>query len=121
MAEFAINASGPNMFSLSGELDLATVPLMDVAMADAVARGGSITLDVADLTFADSSGIGAILRSAAAMPVGCIVLHGVRDGVGKVIDIMGVGGGGVPNLHIISCIHGQPVPRAASAAQGDAP
>jgi anti-anti-sigma factor len=112
MAGFAITASGPTMFFMSGELDVATVALMDVAIGDAVARGGVITLDMADVTFADSSGIGGILKSVKALPAGCIVMHGVRERVGKVIDIMGVGRGGVSNLHVIPCLHGgQPASR----------
>jgi anti-anti-sigma factor len=104
MADFEITVSGSTMFSLTGELDLATVPLLDVAIGDTVDRDGSITLEMADVTFADSSGIGAILRAARALPTGCIVLHGVHDRVGKVIDIMGIGRG-VPNLHVIPCAH----------------
>jgi len=104
MADFEISVSGSSMFSLRGELDLATVPLLDVAMGDIVDRGGSITLDMTNVTFADSSGIGSILRAARSLPTGCIVLHGVHDRLGKVIDIMGVGPG-MSNLHVISCAH----------------
>jgi anti-anti-sigma factor len=102
MPDFGITATGPSTFSLSGDLDLATVALVDVAMRDAVTDGGSITMHVADVTFVDSSGIGAILRSAAAMQVGCLVLHGVHDQMGRVIDVMDAGRL-APNLHVIMC------------------
>jgi anti-sigma B factor antagonist len=105
MADFGITAQGPNMFFLSGELDVATVPIMNVAIADAVSRGGPITIDMTDLTFMDSSGVGAIIGSVKALPTGCIVLHGAHDGVGKVLDLMGVDRA-VPNLHILSCLEG---------------
>jgi anti-anti-sigma factor len=110
MADFGITATGSSTFALSGELDLATVPLVEVAIRDTVGRDGSMLLDVTFVTFADSSGIGALLRSAQALSTGCLVLHGVQDGVGRVIDIMGVGNG-VPNFHVIPCFqHGQGLP-----------
>ena len=72
MADFGITASGPAMFTLKGELDLASAPLLDAAIGQSVARGGSILIDVSDVTFADSSGIGAIVpiraRSADRVP-----------------------------------------------------
>jgi anti-anti-sigma factor len=102
MADFGITATGSSTFALTGELDLATVPLVDVAIGDSVAQGGSILLNIIDVTFADSSGIGAIVRSANALSPGCLVLHGVHDRVGRVIDVMGVERA-VPNLHVIEC------------------
>jgi anti-anti-sigma factor len=105
MAEFGITAQGPNMFFLSGELDMATVPIMNVALGDAVSRGGPITIDLADLTFMDSSGVGAIIGSVKDLPSGCIILHGAHDGVGKVLDLMGVQRG-IPNLHVMPCVEG---------------
>jgi anti-sigma B factor antagonist len=93
------------MFFLSGELDVGTVPTMNVAIADAVSHGGPITIDMTDLTFMDSSGVGAIIGSVKTLPTGCIFLHGAHDGVGKVLDLMGVDRA-VPNLHVISCLEG---------------
>jgi anti-anti-sigma factor len=111
MADFGITSTGSSTFALNGELDLATVPLVDVAIRDTVARDGSILLDLSFVTFADSSGIGAIVRSAQSLSAGCLVLHGVQDGVGRVIDIMGVGNG-VPNFHVIPCLqNGEHAPR----------
>ena len=57
-ADFGIMADGPHMFSVSGELDIATVPLMNVAIAHAVSQGGPITIDMSFLTFMDSTGVG---------------------------------------------------------------
>lgn len=102
MSDFGIRADGPHMFSVSGELDIATVPLMNVAIAHAVSQGGPITIDMSFLTFMDSTGVGAILESAKEMATGCIVLHGVHDEVSRVIDLMGVDGAR-QNLHVIPC------------------
>jgi anti-anti-sigma factor len=43
---------------------------MNVAIADAVSRGGQITLDLTDLMFMDSSGVGAIIGSVKTLPTG---------------------------------------------------
>jgi anti-anti-sigma factor len=105
MADFEITAHGSALYFLNGELDLATVPLMELAIADGVDRGGHLTLDMTDVTFADSSGIGAIMKSVKSLPTGCVVLHGVQDQVGRVIDAMGISQG-LPSLHVIPCVHG---------------
>ena len=110
MADFGITSTGSSTFALTGELDLATVPLVDVAIGDTLRQGGSILLNVAAVTFADSSGIGAIVRSANALSPGCLVLHGVHDPVGRVIDVMGIERA-VPNLHVIPCTEEERPPR----------
>jgi anti-sigma B factor antagonist len=101
MPNFGITSDGPRMFFLEGELDLATAPLMTTAIEPAVTRGGPITLDLGNVTFVDSTGVAAILSALKALPSGCIILHGVHNGVQKVVDLMGVGQ--APNLHIIPC------------------
>jgi anti-anti-sigma factor len=100
MADFAITSDGPRMFFLSGELDLATLPQMQSTIAPAVAKGGPITLDLSHLEFIDSSGVGSILRSVMDLPSGCIILHGVRNAVHRVLEIMGVK---AERLHVIPC------------------
>lgn len=100
MTDFTITSDGPRMFFLSGELDLATLPLMESAIAPAVAKGGPITLDLGNLLFIDSSGVGSIIRNVKDLPSGCISLHGVRNAVQRVVDVMGVK---LENLHVIPC------------------
>ena len=101
MPNFGITSDGPRMFFLQGELDMGTAPLMNTAIEPAVTRGGPITLDFGDVTFVDSTGVAAILSALKALASGCIILHGVHNGVQKVVDLMGVGQ--APNLHIIPC------------------
>ena len=101
MTDFEITADGPRLYFLTGELDLSTLPLMETAIAPGVAKGGPVTLDMSGLTFIDSTGVGSILRSLKALPSGCIVLHGVRDAVQRVLDMMSVDR--APNLHVIPC------------------
>jgi anti-sigma B factor antagonist len=101
MADFGITSQGPSTFFLQGELDVATVPLLDIAIADAVARGGPITIDVSHMTFIDSTGLKSILTAVKALPSGCIILHGVHDGIQRILEITGVDL--APNLHMIPC------------------
>src|SRR5215207_3437353 len=101
MADFGITSQGPPTFFLDGELDLATVPLLDIAIADAVAQGGPITIDLSRMTFIDSTGVRSILKAVKALSSGCIILHGVHGGIQRILEITGVDL--APNLHIIPC------------------
>jgi anti-anti-sigma factor len=101
MADFGITSSGPSTMFLEGELDMATVPLMEPVLSSAIAQGGPVTIDVSELTFVDSSGIGAIMRGLKDLRTGCIILHGAHGGIQKVLDIMGVDL--AENLHVIPC------------------
>lgn len=105
MGNFEITAHSPTQFFLKGELDLATAPLMTLAIADAVDRGGPIVMDMTDVTFMDSTSVAAIVRSVEALPSGCIVLHGLQGQAGRVIDLVGVSDA-LPTLHVIPCVHG---------------
>jgi anti-anti-sigma factor len=104
MADFGITSDGPRTFFLDGELDMATAPIMNIAIVDAVARGGPISMDLTDMTFLDSTGVSAILKAATDLPSGCIVLHGVHDRVRKVTELMGVDT--AENIHVIPCTLG---------------
>ena len=101
MTDFAITSDGPRLYFLSGELDMSTLHLMETAISPGIAKGGPVTLDVSGLTFIDSSGVGSIVRSLRALPSGCIVLHGVRNAVQRVLDMMKVDQ--AANLHVIPC------------------
>jgi anti-anti-sigma factor len=50
---------------LTGDLDMATAPVLDERMAEifALAQPDRLAIDAADLTFCDSSGIYALLRA----------------------------------------------------------
>jgi anti-sigma B factor antagonist len=48
--------------ALSGELDLAGAERLTAALADAQASGEPLTVDLTDLDFIDSSGLGVLVR-----------------------------------------------------------
>jgi anti-anti-sigma factor len=101
MDQFRIEAQGPRTFFLEGELDLATVPAMQEALRGAARGRGPVTLDMAQVTFIDSSGMRAILTALRELEADCIILHGVHGAVQKTLDIVGIEK--AENLHILSC------------------
>ena len=79
MTEFLIEREerpGVITVVVSGELDIATAPRLAAEVDAAVRPGTSIVVDLADVTFMDSSGLRAILAGHAAARA-----HGVRYGV----------------------------------------
>lgn len=98
---FSVTSNGPSMFALHGELDMSTRPVLDEAIAYAVAAGGPLVLDLSELTFMDSTGIHAVVQALHSMPSGCLLLHGVHGVIEKVLDIAGIAA--MPRLHVIRC------------------
>jgi len=74
---------------VAGELDLATVPDLDACL---VALDDDVVVDLAGLTFTDSTGIAALLRGRmrAAQRGRSFVLRSPADRVVKVLEIMGL-------------------------------
>jgi anti-sigma B factor antagonist len=61
------NGSGGVVVSLRGELDLASAPELQRRLLELLSRPvDGLTLDLADLTFLDSSGLGALYRTRQA-------------------------------------------------------
>ena len=51
------------VIAVSGEVDLATSPALDAAIIDAIESGTSaLAIDLTDVSFMDSSGLGVIVR-----------------------------------------------------------
>jgi len=99
MADFQIQPDGHGMI-LSGELDMSSAPAVAAAFADVVGHDGPVTVDMRRLQFMDSSGIQAIIAAANTTP-DCIILHGVRDEVQRVVEITGIER--IANLHVMPC------------------
>jgi anti-sigma B factor antagonist len=84
---------------LAGELDMSTAPQLQEVLDEAVAHGGTILVDISEVTFMDSTGINAFLRAAVSLRGrGCIILHGEQDRVRRVLDLVRLDGS-IPNLH----------------------
>lgn len=79
---------GERVLALEGELDMAeTVALVDAA-APLAAGSGDLTLDLSGLTFIDSSGLLALLRTAEQMADGRLILLRPTEQVRKVFDMV---------------------------------
>jgi anti-anti-sigma factor len=60
-----IKSEDPFGLRLIGEIDMATAPMLQEALLVALTEGGSVTVDMKDVTFIDSSGLKVIVASAA--------------------------------------------------------
>jgi len=99
---FSVTASGPRMFALAGELDMASRPMFESAIADAIPADGPIVLEVSGLKFMDSSGLAAVLSVLQAMTSGCLVLHGVHGPTQRLMEVTHIDGR--ERLHVIPCV-----------------
>lgn len=87
--EIADRRSGV-VVSLRGELDLATAPELQRQLLALLARPvAGLTLDLSDLTFLDSSGLGALYRTRQAADEQGVQLRleEVPDHVMRVLDV----------------------------------
>jgi anti-sigma B factor antagonist len=99
---FKVVRYGPNTYFLGGELDMATAPLLEEAVAPSVENGGGVLLDLASVTFIDSVAVNTILRIARELgDEGCIFLHSPQRAVLRVLTLLGIGE--VPNIHLEAC------------------
>jgi anti-sigma B factor antagonist len=89
------------MFVLAGELDMASRPMFESAIADAIPADGPIVLEVTGLRFMDSSGLAAVLSVFQAMTSGCIVLHGVHGPTQRLMEVTHIDGR--ERFHVIPC------------------
>ena len=92
-ASFAVYAEPPWLLHLSGELDLCSAPALAIALEGPTKRGGSIGLDLAELTYMDSTGIHVILNTVHLLGErGRVVLYHPSPLVRRLIDVCGLDG-----------------------------
>ena len=90
---FAVYADPPTVLHLSGELDVNGAATFAAALEPLIARRGVILLDLADLTFMDSTGINALCQAAQRLGQrGRIILLQPKPSVRRVIEIAGLDG-----------------------------
>ena len=91
----------PRGFAIEGELDLATAPELGRILLPAVACPGDMVLDLAGLTFMDSSGLRLLLQAAkASRGDGPIVIAHSTGAVRRVLELALPNG--VPGLEILA-------------------
>jgi anti-sigma B factor antagonist len=94
---FAVEAgddAGSPSLTVRGEIDVATAPQLRVALSRALDAGARrITVDVRDVPFIDSSGLGVLvgaLRRLRESGGTELIVVGLQDPVRKVFDITGL-------------------------------
>jgi anti-anti-sigma factor len=93
--QLEVRSSAPGVFELEGEFDIETVDVFEAALADAGDGAGDVVLDVASLSFLDSTGVRAILALSARLQGRRVRVRGAADNVRRTLLIAGVDGHGV--------------------------
>src|SRR5437762_10635301 len=79
---------GTRGLRLAGELDLATVDALVVALEPELERGGDVTLDVAEVSFMDSTGLQVLIKSALALSgKGRLILRSPGNLVRSILEL----------------------------------
>ena len=87
---FDVVRQGPSELVLRGELDLSTVPVFRAALSE-VPTTERVTLDLAELTFIDSTGIHALVQYARQVDGGApLTLVNASDWVLRLLEITGL-------------------------------
>ena len=78
-------------FRLSGEVDLSTLPAMDLALDTLLERPGDVTIDLRELTFIDVPGSRLLAHSAIRLRSGGrrLRLRDARPQVRRTLDLLG--------------------------------
>ena len=89
--DFSVSKIGEGVWKVEGELDLATAPAFEEALA-AEAGAGDLELDCSGLLFMDSQGVRSVLLVAAGRPAGRrLVLRGLTAQVRRIVDLVQLG------------------------------
>jgi anti-sigma B factor antagonist len=90
MSAFEVEQAIP-VLVLRGECDLATKDQLCEPLDQAVVRGGLIVLDLRELTFMDSSGLGVLYSAAKNLGNrGTLALYGAQGVVSRVMETVGI-------------------------------
>jgi anti-sigma B factor antagonist len=77
---------------LAGDLDITTGPRAERQVLEAVATGRAVVLDLAGVTFCDSTGLAIFLRAhnAARRRGTSFTIRNVPPNVGRLLDLTGI-------------------------------
>jgi anti-sigma B factor antagonist len=86
-----IERTGPRSFRLFGQVDAASAPDVADFLDSFVDQEGDMTLDLRDVEFLDSTGIGLLVRAALRIPgPGRLVLESPQHSVRRAIELAGL-------------------------------
>ena len=85
---------GPRTFRLVGELDLSSLPGLEEALGPVLVENGDLLLDLSELAFMDSSGVGFLVRASQALAGrGQVVLLSPGPMVQRLLDLTRIADG----------------------------
>ena len=91
---------GPRIFRLIGELDASNVGDVDTLLDEEIHRGGDLTLDLSELTFVESVGVGLLATTAQRLVGrGSLILLSPDHSVRRVLELVQLDR--LPNVKII--------------------
>jgi anti-anti-sigma factor len=99
MTGFRVNAGPDGVFYVAGELDIVSADRLEAAVSDRLEAASDLVLDVADVSFVDSTGIRAFLRLAGRITPRCVVLRRPQANVARVLEIVGIHSFGIRVEH----------------------
>lgn len=88
---FRVRIDADHVVRLWGELDHAEATALAEVAASSVDTQRELVVDLTDLTFIDSAGIGVIVETAR-LTDGDVLLRGPRPAVRRVLDVTGIVG-----------------------------
>ncbi|WP_127504624.1 STAS domain-containing protein [Actinoplanes solisilvae] len=76
---------------VAGEVDMATMPMWEVALEALSRAAGDAVIDMADLTFIDVGGLRVLVLTSLAMSArgGRLSLRGVSPAIRRVMEVLG--------------------------------
>jgi anti-sigma B factor antagonist len=91
MAEARFQTEGPRTLRVEGEVDTSNTDALEEALLAHAGGDGDVVVDLAQLTFIDSSGFRVLIRAAKALEGrGRLVLRSAPPLVGRLIDTLGL-------------------------------
>jgi anti-anti-sigma factor len=88
MTNFRLHPGSDGVFYLAGELDVASADTLEAQIHASLNGQVDVVLDVADLTFVDSTGIRAFIRLAKRSAPRSLVLRNPKPNVERVLEIV---------------------------------
>jgi anti-anti-sigma factor len=95
MSNFRLHPGSDGVFYLAGELDMVSAGTLETELQASLNGQSDVVLDVADLTFVDSTGIRALIRLAKRSAPRSLVLRHPTPNVEHVLELVRMDGLGI--------------------------